>query len=235
MTSTQESLANEVATSPMDRDLRGIYADCLDESGSYAEAKKQRNIAYLLRGSYTVDPKCFTNLICNCCGLMDYTGRKVKLVCVKDVEEEVELNHYNTWDGGTCVYRSFYWPNGHTINPVYEIHHSIYCGKDTGITILGTPDDIINLIPDDVQLFEQSLSWAEKVVLCATRSYKSSYAGVSDYRYAEAHRMVKISKEEWERAKSELISKGLLNKAGAITSKGKNAVGREDLYNLKKS
>jgi hypothetical protein len=33
-----------------------------------------------------------------------------------------------------------------------------------------------------------------------------------------------MSREQWEEAKASLISKGLLNKAGAITVNGRNAL-----------
>ena len=38
-----------------------------------------------------------------------------------------------------------------------------------------------------------------------------------------------ITTGEWETAKAELIADGMLNKAGAITAKGKNAIGNASL------
>lgn len=65
----------------------------------------------------------------------------------------------------------------------------------------------------------------ELVVLYATRSRKSSYPPYgSDYRFMEARRATKITREEWDAAKAACIAKGLLNKAGAITASGRNAV-----------
>lgn len=81
------------------------------------------------------------------------------------------------------------------------------------------------------QLTEQteSLSQDEKIVLIATRSLKSSYGGVSDYRFHEANRARGISRKNWEEAVSSLIFKGLLRKNKSITPKGRNLVGLEQL------
>ncbi len=67
-----------------------------------------------------------------------------------------------------------------------------------------------------------TLSWAHKVVLCATASLKSSYAGIKDYRFHEANQRTGINKPEWDQAKAELIELGFLFKNGAITVDGRN-------------
>ena len=92
------------------------------------------------------------------------------------------------------------------------------------IEIHGPTANLSKLLPKT-----QELSDDEKIVLIATRSYKSSYAGISNYRLHEAKRQRGITLERWEAAKETLIQKGLLNKAGAITVDGKNAVGLERL------
>lgn len=65
------------------------------------------------------------------------------------------------------------------------------------------------------------LTYAEKVVLVATRSLKSSYAGISNYRFHA--NQGRITFLEWETAKKSLIEKKFLNKVGAITVDGRNA------------
>lgn len=74
------------------------------------------------------------------------------------------------------------------------------------------------------------LSRDEMICLIATRSRKASYGGVSNYRFSEARRETGITMDRWEAAKASLISKGMLNKAGAITVSGRNACGMKDLY-----
>ena len=78
------------------------------------------------------------------------------------------------------------------------------------------------------------LTSLEKLILEATRSLKSSYMGrdryqmkLEDYRYsADAKNGIAFpTRAEWEQAKADLYAKGYLNKAGAITVKGRNAIG----------
>jgi hypothetical protein len=71
----------------------------------------------------------------------------------------------------------------------------------------------------------ESLTEDETTVLIATRSLKSSYGGISNYRFHEASQKRGITLDRWNAAKNALISRGLLNKAGALTTKGKNAAG----------
>ena len=69
------------------------------------------------------------------------------------------------------------------------------------------------------------LSDDERTVLKFTRGYKSTYGGVKNLRFVEANRQTGITAESWEAAKTSCISKGYLNKAGAITVAGRNAIG----------
>lgn len=103
------------------------------------------------------------------------------------------------------------------------VEHSISCGKDMGLTFYVHPDNAAKLLPAP----SAELNEHEKLVLNATASFKSSYGGrdryqmaTDDLRYA---RKPYPSREQWEHAKQLLISKGLLNKAGAITPAGRNA------------
>lgn len=69
----------------------------------------------------------------------------------------------------------------------------------------------------------------ERIVLIATRSLKSSYGGIKDFRFSEAQRSRGITRDRWDVAKASCIAKSLLNKAGAITPSGRNAVGMASL------
>ncbi len=102
-------------------------------------------------------------------------------------------------------------------------------GKDHGITIYVNPENISKMLPP-----AEETPWEEKVVLSATRSLKSSYGGIKDYRFYEASRETGITKPEWDKAKESLINKGMLNKSGAITDKGRNVIGNVDLYQLRR-
>jgi len=103
------------------------------------------------------------------------------------------------------------------------VKHTLFQGKDLGITIYVHPE---NVNPTALPAPDTSseLSWAEVVVLVATTSYKSSYAGVKDYRFSEATRTVGITRAEWDAAKASLQAKRLLDGRGALTMDGKNAV-----------
>ena len=111
------------------------------------------------------------------------------------------------------------------------------------------PDQMILLInstPKSAELFvhpqavakmldevPEDISKNEKIVLVATRSLKSSYAGEKDFRFNEARRVTGITKEEWNEAKQSLISKGFLSKTGRITNRGRNAAGDKQLHQIK--
>ncbi len=70
----------------------------------------------------------------------------------------------------------------------------------------------------------------ENIVLIATRMYKSSYAGIKNYRYHEANNNTQINIDDYNEAKLSLIDKRLLNKAGAITKLGKSIVSSAQLH-----
>jgi hypothetical protein len=99
------------------------------------------------------------------------------------------------------------------------VEHSIFCGKDMGLTIHIHPDNATPLLPAP-----NELSADESTCLKYTCGRKSSYAGIPDYRFHEAHQRTGITRNAWLAAKASLIAKGLLNKAGAITPAGRNAV-----------
>lgn len=96
-------------------------------------------------------------------------------------------------------------------------------------TIYLNPANIrADMLPAPVEMTRE-----ERIVLCATRCFKSSYAGIKNYRFSEATACTGISLADWETAKLSLIGRGLLNKAGAITDEGRNAIGDTRIESLK--
>jgi len=165
-----------------------------------------------------------------------YKGKKFKL----STDVPSRLDSY--WEGGSKSSFAFYeLATGKqfsvaTNHPFFEknnprdlealppgvvlVKHSIFQGKDMGITIYTNPEQLTPLLPPKQEITEN-----ERIVLYYTRSLKPCYAGLSNYRFHEAHRQKGISSEDWESAKQSLINKKLLNKAGAITPAGRNALG----------
>lgn len=166
----------------------------------------------------------------------DYGGRKFKL-CT-DIPKR--LSSY--WSGGSRDYYCFYelatgkvadvasnHPFFEADRPSYLkqlpsgfliVKHSISMGKDMGITIYANAGDLTPMLPEKAEVSED-----ERIVLSYTRAYKSSYAGIKNYRFHEARRHTGITEGRWGTAKNSLISKKLLNKRGAITPSGRNALG----------
>jgi hypothetical protein len=170
-----------------------------------------------------------------------YSGRKWKIETT--VVATVPATY---WDGGSrteCVFLSmvdlkrleiagnhpFFERNnpaqaGATVeltDGVAMVTHSISQGRDMGLTLYVNPANINpELLPAPVEL-----SADETTVLVYTRSLKSSYGGVSDYRRVSSG----LSTERWETAKAQLIDRGLLKKNGSITAEGKNAVSGKNI------
>lgn len=118
-----------------------------------------------------------------------------------------------------------------TLRPGFAVvEHSYFCGKDMGLTFYVHPSDAAPMLPaPDGQLTD-----TEQKVINATCSYKSSYGGRDRYEMArddyapcwakpDPAKAPFPTREEWEAAKAALASRGYLNKAGAITPKGRNA------------
>lgn len=106
------------------------------------------------------------------------------------------------------------------------VRHSIFCGKDMGLCFYLRADNAAALLPPPAA----ELSSHQKIVLEATASFKSSYNGQDRYQMAapsswqdQSIRDAFPTRAQWEQAKAELIASGHLNKAGAITTKGRNA------------
>jgi hypothetical protein len=118
-----------------------------------------------------------------------------------------------------------------TLKPGFAVvRHSTFCGKDMGLTFFIHPDNAATLLPAPAA----DLSPVEKLILKYTKECKASHNGQDRYDMAAADmrygsRGVKETgvetmptRDEWDAAKALLISGGYLNKAGAITVKGKN-------------
>ena len=97
-------------------------------------------------------------------------------------------------------------------------------GRWSHLEIIARNENITPMLPPP-----DTLPMCEKIVLMATAAYKSSYAGISNYRYHEAHERTGITLADWNAAKESLINKKLLTKAGAITVDGRNSIGNDRL------
>lgn len=185
--------------------------------------------------SYWISPKDEkVNSVCRA-AFPDYTGNKCRI----EFTNSVNMSSYG--DGGTRSYfvivrlsdchvmsipsqspfdqqlsgvENFVIPVGFCV-----VEHIIFCGKDMGLKIHARPDGS-NLLPES----SVELSEIESRVLIATASRKSSYAGYSDYRYAELKRKYGYSLTDVNLARESLINKGMLAQNKSITIKGRNAI-----------
>ena len=169
----------------------------------------------------------------------DYRGKKFR---VEGLELKAPRSLTSYWSGGHRDYwalvnlnngKVFHVPENGTpfVNrgksfqigclPVgIALVHWSKSGYFESITISVHPNNLNRMALPPIS----ELSENEKMVLKYTRSLKSSYAGISNYRFHEASRETGITLSVWEQTKASLIVKGLLNKAGAITESGRNAV-----------
>lgn len=101
------------------------------------------------------------------------------------------------------------------------IRHTMFCGKDLGLTFYVHPTNAAAMLPKPVELTP-----FERIVLKATRELKSSYNGKDRYQMTccDYGQKPTMTRGEWDSAKTSLIAQGYLNKAGAITTKGRNAL-----------
>ena len=110
---------------------------------------------------------------------------------------------------------------------IFETHNF---GGRIFVTLYVHPDSMVKALT----AADTDLTVIHKAILYATRSFKSSYAGIKDYRYYEVGREFEIAKGDWIKAKGELMETGHLTKRGAITTKGRNAIGHLDKRDLTK-
>lgn len=186
-----------------------------------------------------------------------YAGKKFKV----RVQETVNVRSY--WDGGSREYFAFVnLADGRTTETVHAqsafdrpipgadavtlpdgiacVVHSIFCGTDTGLTLILSPANAPRFLPETIELSE-----LESLVLIATVSLKNSYGGESDIRFKRVREYLasewrdgvrvdtgrRLTKDEWTTAQSALIGRKLLTAAGAITPSGRNAVANHPLRN----
>jgi hypothetical protein len=107
---------------------------------------------------------------------------------------------------------------GITLKPGYAVvEHSIFCGKDGGLTFYIHPDNAGKFLTHD----DQELSRAELCLLDATGGLKASYAGRKPR--IEMMRVNGFGDSDIATARDSLIRKKLLRKNGSITPAGMNA------------
>ena len=177
-----------------------------------------------------------------------YDGKKFKAeVCLSVTIP----SHAGLWDGSSrevytvtrlddgAEYRPAFmglppWDNRRGVEVKLEpgiavVKHSIFCGRDMGLTFYVHPDNAAALLPPPAP----ELSPYEKLVLVASGSLKACYQGRDRYQNAaDEYRCWKVlgdddpypTRTQWSEAKASLIGKGLLNKAGAITTAGRNSI-----------
>jgi hypothetical protein len=110
----------------------------------------------------------------------------------------------------------------HMIMPGYIIvEHSYFCGKDHGYTFHVNP---VNKNLFNIKENNRDITDFELIVLEYTSKLKNTYGGRTNIRFIEANIDKKITQDQWSIAKQSLITKKMLNKAGAIQPSGRNAI-----------
>jgi hypothetical protein len=168
-----------------------------------------------------------------------YHGRQFK-ICVTDT---VCVSSY--WDGGSkdsfvfvdleTAETSRQVPPQSAFDPVIPgaeavtlpagagcVEHTIYRGKDLGLSLHLSPANATKMLPDP-----DPVSDDESTVLQFTATYKNTYGGRTNIRFAEAAEETGITHERWSEAVRTLTARKLLNKAGSITPAGRNAATRQ--------
>lgn len=103
------------------------------------------------------------------------------------------------------------------------VERTMFQGKDLGVTFYLHPQDAAPMLPAPVELDP-----IESLVLEYTATRKASYGGKDRYAMYRDDLYFKkdatvYTRAQWDEAKDRLIARGLLNKAGAITTAGRNA------------
>lgn len=92
------------------------------------------------------------------------------------------------------------------------VRHSMFCGKDMGLTFYVHPTDIAPLLPPASEPLAELELQALDII-----------GGLKSFARDEERDRRKITREEYAAAVESLKAKGLLNKAGAVTVAGRNA------------
>lgn len=176
---------------------------------------------------------------------LGYNGKKFKAIVCEEMSIPIDAG---LWSGGSReTYTILRLSDGATIEPVNHnaspfggtrkekmiklepdfvvVEHSMFCGTDVGLTFYVHPQNAMTAVVGP----SVELSVPEKMVLDATKRFKSSYNGKDRYQmsmdemgWGSKEQADHPSREEWNFAKKTLIDKGLLDKRGAITTKGRN-------------
>ncbi len=124
------------------------------------------------------------------------------------------------------------WPANQSAMPPVKIppdwaiaKRKTYKGKNLGVEFYIHPSNAPAALPSPEKQGEgEGMPRDEEIVLVATRSLKSSYGGIKNYRFHSANEKTGITPDRWRAARDSLIGGGYLNKRGAITPKGRNAI-----------
>jgi hypothetical protein len=158
-----------------------------------------------------------------------FTGREVRI-------EQLRLPFRFSgryWDGGS---RNRYWvkdiATGQSV-AIAGVNPLTHDPNEDMVTDLPPNTCIVQLVEGNRERLyiygnlapllpaQEELSENEKIVLKATRTYKSSYAGIKNYRYDQVKHLITLS--DWVATQQLLQEKGYLDKRNALTIKGKNA------------
>lgn len=167
----------------------------------------------------------------------EYKGRRIQC----DITDTFSLYGTN-WSGGTrnryaivrlSDMKSILIEEAHWLNPDHMYMEMQTIPPDFAVVRYteGAYESITIITPSSNilqnKLENHDLTIQERIVLVATRVLKNSYGGQTDLRFKEAHYYTGISREEWNKAKENLILNKYLTKAGSLTNKGRNnAIGQ---------
>lgn len=165
-----------------------------------------------------------------------YQGRTFK---IRIQEGPLDVRSY--WDGGSRNYyvfislansRRFEMPQQSAFDPLIEgadrvrlpsgigcVEHTIFCGKDLGLTLILNPSDAAPLLPSADKPTDD-----EAHVLIATASLKNSYGGETNIRFRRLNERFGMTEQAYEAAIQSCIEKGWMDRRRAITAKGRNVI-----------
>jgi len=203
-----------------------------EQIGYDAEGEPQYGIREVVEMSRVIHTTKKMPLLKEICDLVGYTKRIVHVIPC-DVVQLLQTE----WNAGTRVrYRAV---NIQTMEMValpqreganVRIHSALAIvaatvqdGLEKPLTIYLRPE---NIRPSWTDFNPADLTWEERVVLAATKAYKSAQ------RIAEAHNICALGEDIYRAAKERLQDKGLLDARGAITVIGLNVIGATTLHEL---
>jgi hypothetical protein len=163
-----------------------------------------------------------------------YNGRKIRVVA----SNTIPPIHSQGWDGDgsrdsyarvnlatgarTRVTRSCVSTTTGKISsvPGYVIvRHCIYRGQDVGLYLYIHPDNLpdLNVTQED----PTHLSPLQEMILYASCAYKPRYLGKDRFDMVQSD-FPQVTRADWDAAKADLQTLGLLTHNGAVTIKGRN-------------